>query len=164
MLCAAASKIGTLVAAIMLVATIASANEYLPDLTLTDLEDRPIALNELRGRVVLLDLCASWCLVCRQSLPFYAELQRQHADDVSVIAVTIDDDADDARAFARTIPAPIRVAHDADAEQAATLGLQAMPTLVIADRTGRVRLRHQSFRPEDRATIEKLVAELVREK
>src|SRR5262249_24936246 len=123
----------------------------------------PIRLDDLRGRVVLLDLCASWCIVCRQSLPFYAELHRRHADAVTVVALSIDADENDARAFARARPPEIRLAHDASGDARTALGMKAMPSLLIVDRAGRIRQRHESFRPEDRALIEKLVDELVSE-
>ncbi len=156
-------KTGVVAFMIVLLTTIALASERLPDLTLTDVDHRPIHLDDLRGRIVLLDLCASWCIVCRQSLPFYAELQRRHRDAVTVVALSIDADEDDARAFARTLPPEIRLAHDASGDAKAALGMGAMPSLLIVDREGRIRHRHESFRPEDRAVIEKLVDELISE-
>jgi len=145
----------------ILLASAARASESLPDLTLTDVDHNTFRLHDLRGRVVLVDLVASWCIVCRQALPFYAELQRKYGDAVAVVAVSVERDADDARTWAHTLPPEIRMAYDADGKAAAALGMRAMPTLLIVDRDGRIRRRHESFTPDDRPAIESLVRELV---
>ena len=119
-------------------------------------------LRELRGRVVLLDFFASWCEPCRQSLPFYAELQRRYDSCLTVVAVSLDEREEDLRRFVDEMRLDVRVLHDPSGRSAERLNVRAMPTLFLIDRHGLVRARHESFRPADRETIERKVRELCR--
>jgi thiol-disulfide isomerase/thioredoxin len=57
----------------------------LPALELLDWRGRPLALSELRGRVVLLSLWASWCGPCRREAPRLTQLQRALGDQGLVV-------------------------------------------------------------------------------
>jgi cytochrome c biogenesis protein CcmG, thiol:disulfide interchange protein DsbE len=63
-----------------------------PDFTITD-SQRTVALNQFRGKPVLLNFWASWCGPCVEETPSLVELQRQLGDKVTIIAVS--EDADD---------------------------------------------------------------------
>ena len=58
--------------------------------TLRDLSGRQIQLDDLRGRVVLIDVWATWCAPCLADLPLLRLLQREHADTLTVIGVSLD--------------------------------------------------------------------------
>ena len=117
----------------------------------------------LRGRVVLLDFFASWCEPCRQSLPFYAELQRRYDSRLTVVAVSLDEREEDLRRFVDEMRLDVRILHDPSGRSAERLNVRAMPTLFLIDRHGLVRARHESFRPADREAIERKVRELCRD-
>ncbi|MEO6028658.1 MAG: TlpA disulfide reductase family protein, partial [Candidatus Binatia bacterium] len=62
-----------------------------PSFSLPDANARPIALAGLRGKVVVLDFTASWCVACRTALPALAALGTRYADrGVEVVTVVID--------------------------------------------------------------------------
>jgi len=70
---------------------VADRAERLPDLTFTDGAGAPKALSDWRGRTVLLNLWATWCVPCRQEMPALAALQeRMGGSDFQVVAVNID--------------------------------------------------------------------------
>src|ERR1700677_1064385 len=54
---------------------------------------RTVDLSKLRGHVVLLNLWASWCAPCVEELPSLLLLQH-NMPDITVVAISIDDDAD----------------------------------------------------------------------
>ena len=63
-----------------------------PDFTLKDLSGNSVSLHQYRGKVVLLDFWATWCLPCRHSIPELVELQDKYRDKgLVVIGISVDD-------------------------------------------------------------------------
>lgn len=62
-----------------------------PDFTMNDLEDKPVKLSLLRGKVVMIDFWASWCAPCRQENPNVVKLYNQyHEKGFEIIGVSLD--------------------------------------------------------------------------
>lgn len=55
-------------------------NTDAPDFSLRDLEDKPVSLTDLKGKIVVLDFWATWCLPCKASFPAMKKLMIQHPD------------------------------------------------------------------------------------
>jgi thiol-disulfide isomerase/thioredoxin len=71
--------------------TMATAPLQLPDLTFEDAQGKPKKLSDWRGRTVLLNLWATWCVPCRKEMPALETLQaRLGGPDFEVVAVNID--------------------------------------------------------------------------
>jgi len=71
--------------------TMASAPLRLPDLAFDDAEGKPRKLSDWRGKTVLLNLWATWCVPCRKEMPALDELQgKLGGKDFEVVAVNID--------------------------------------------------------------------------
>jgi thiol-disulfide isomerase/thioredoxin len=71
--------------------TMATAPLRLPDLAFEDAEGKPRKLSEWRGRTVLLNLWATWCVPCRKEMPALDGLQTKlGGPDFEVVAVNID--------------------------------------------------------------------------
>src|SRR4030081_775935 len=71
--------------------TMATAPLRLPDLTFEDADGKPRKLSEWRGRTVLVNLWATWCVPCRQEMPALEALQaRLGGPDFEVVAINID--------------------------------------------------------------------------
>ena len=64
-----------------------------PSFTLPDTAGNLIALSSFKGKIVYLDIWASWCGPCRSEIPFSHKLQEEMAgNDVVFLFVSIDDD------------------------------------------------------------------------
>jgi thiol-disulfide isomerase/thioredoxin len=62
-----------------------------PNFTARDLEGRTVRLSDLRGKVVFLNLWATWCAPCREEMPSMEVLQRDlGGEDFVVLAVSED--------------------------------------------------------------------------
>jgi thiol-disulfide isomerase/thioredoxin len=71
--------------------TMASAPLRLPDLAFEDAEGKPKKLSDWRGRIVLVNLWATWCVPCRKEMPALENLQtRLGGPNFEVVAVNID--------------------------------------------------------------------------
>ena len=71
--------------------TMATAPLLLPDLAFEDADGKPRKLSEWRGRTVLLNLWATWCVPCRKEMPALDALQKKlGGPDFEVVAVNID--------------------------------------------------------------------------
>jgi len=69
----------------------ATAPLRLPDLTFEDANGKPKKLSDWRGKTVLLNLWATWCVPCRKEMPALDELQSKlGGKDFEVVAVNID--------------------------------------------------------------------------
>lgn len=63
-----------------------------PDFTANDINDKPFTLSSLRGKVVILDFWASWCVPCRKSNPHMRELyDKYHSRGLHLVYVSDDD-------------------------------------------------------------------------
>jgi thiol-disulfide isomerase/thioredoxin len=71
--------------------TLSETPRRVPDLSFRDSEGKPVRLADFRGRSVLLNLWATWCVPCRKEMPALDRLQgRMNAKDFAVVAVNID--------------------------------------------------------------------------
>jgi thiol-disulfide isomerase/thioredoxin len=121
-----------------------------------------------RGNVVLLDVWATWCEPCRETLPYYDRLARELGPrGLKVYAMSIDEDARAVAAFVKETGLTLPVLLDANATVAErTLRVQAMPTSFLLDRSGAVRQVHEGVEEtalalytRTRAEVERLLAE-----
>lgn len=64
-----------------------------PNFTVTTDEGNTVQLSELRGKVVMLQFTASWCVVCRREMPFIeSDIWQRHKDDSNFVLMGIDRD------------------------------------------------------------------------
>lgn len=117
-----------------------------PDITLTAISGKTIRIADLKGRVVLLDFWASWCIPCRRSFPEVDGLNKELAPKgLAVIAVNVDEQEKNAYAFLEKYPHTMTIAFDPKGAVAQAFDLQAMPSSMILDRAGRIRFTHEGY-------------------
>lgn len=100
-----------------------------------------VALDSLRGRVVMLDFWASWCPPCRESIPILSRLAARHAA-AGLVTLGVNVEGERPPSFVarahRTLRAGFPSLHDLGAMQSG-YGVRSLPTLVLVDRRGLVR-------------------------
>src|SRR6266699_4237845 len=110
-----------------------------PDVQFTKLDGSSLHLKDLRGRVVLLNFWATWCVPCRNEIPSLSAMQKDlEARGLSVIGVSYDDTADLVQRFQKDIPQSYQIVLGGR-EVGAQLPASPLPTTYIIDREGRIR-------------------------
>ena len=109
-----------------------------PLFSLVDVDGNPVSLQSLRGRVVVLDLFATWCGPCRTQIGELKQVHdRYNATDVVILSIDVDKGETQAevRAFRSEYGAQWGFCTDTDSV-GAKYGADYIPTLAIIDRDG----------------------------
>ncbi|MGH1455900.1 MAG: TlpA family protein disulfide reductase [Alphaproteobacteria bacterium] len=85
-----------------------------PDVTLTDINGNTVALYDLKGKPVLLNIWATWCTPCIVEMPQLLELSQRHKNDMVFIALSTDRDVATITKFFDRLPNDVRSFVNAD--------------------------------------------------
>jgi cytochrome c biogenesis protein CcmG/thiol:disulfide interchange protein DsbE len=120
---------------------------------------KPLKLSALRGKVVLLDFWASWCVPCQEELPLLDDMAgRLSSKGIEFIGVSIDEEKGDAERFLeRKKSWALKLGHDPEQIGAKLFNPPKMPTSYVIDRDGVVRHMNAGFERDD---VEKVEAQL----
>lgn len=131
-----------------------------PDVELQTLGGGSFHLSELKGRVVLVNFWATWCVPCRAEIPDLSALQRElGAGGLSVVGVSWDDSTEGVREFQGEISQDYLVVLGGQDVQAKFGGIPSLPTTLVVDREGRIRRKIIGAR--DRAGLEAAIKPLL---
>jgi len=110
-----------------------------PDFTLQD-SDRKVTLSDYHGQVVVLNIWASWCPPCVEETPALIAMQQKLKDKgVTIVAVSIDEDADAYHRFIKDHGVNFLTVRDPDRKTANLYGTFGWPETYIIDRKGVIR-------------------------
>lgn len=112
----------------------------LPELTFRDERGLPIRLSGFRGKVVVLNVWATWCAPCREEMPTLDRLQAKlGGPDFEVVALSVDHTGPDVvRKFFRQIGIKnLRLYIDTTPETMDKLNVPGLPVTLLIDRNGR---------------------------
>jgi thiol-disulfide isomerase/thioredoxin len=132
-----------------------------PDVQFTKLDGSAFRLNDLKGRVVLLNFWATWCVPCRNEIPSLSAMQKDlDSRGLSIIGVSYDDTADLVQEFQKDIPQTYQIVLGGR-EVGSQLPASPLPTTYIIDRQGRIRekLIGERSRSDFEAVIKPLLDE-----
>lgn len=114
--------------------------EPLPEITFANAEGQPLTLASFAGRVVLLNLWATWCAPCRKEMPDLDTLQRElGSNDFEVVALSVDRaGAAASQKFLEQIKVrALKLYVDASARAGGPLKAVGLPVTLLIDRQGR---------------------------
>lgn len=137
-----------------------SGHRSLPDLAFVDATGHTRHLSDLRGRIVLLNLWATWCPPCRKELPTLDHLQAiLGGPGFEVVALSIDRGglAAVTSYFDQFDVQALRVYVDSSARALSQVGGMALPTTLLIGRDGRELARHVGPADWDRPDVVRLL-------
>ena len=109
-----------------------------PDFTFPDLDGRKVSLSDFRGKVVLVNIWATWCPPCRDEMPSMQKLyERFKGEHFEILAVSIDADGREAVApFMQQMNLTFPVLLDPKEKIRSLYGITGVPESFIVDRDG----------------------------
>ena len=111
--------------------------------SLTDLDGKPIDSNQLKGKVVLVDFWATWCVPCASEIPQFVEWQNAYgAQGLQIVGLSMDDTASPVRAYVQQKKISYPVAMADEKTIAAFGGVLGLPANILLDRQGKVIVKH----------------------
>ncbi len=135
----------------------------LPDLDLVTLAGDYLTTDDLRGRVVLIDIWGTWCAPCRAAVP---ELRRLHARmkkaPFALISISNDSDEPTLRQFIAQNGMEWPQVWDKDHQILRKLDIHRFPTYLLVDHEGEVVYSASGWGPSVEREIEARIARAVR--
>lgn len=102
--------------------------------------ERRVSRDDLRGRVYLLNVWASWCVACRQEHPLLNELSRNKT--IPIIGLNYKDKREDALGWLGSLGDPYELSlADPDGRLGIDLGVYGVPETFVIDKEGIIRYK-----------------------
>jgi len=114
-----------------------------PDFSLPELNGQSLQLSNYRGKVVLLDVWATWCTPCREETPHLVELQDKYrGQGLQIIGVSMDDSPEPVRDFYQRFHMnyPVGMGNAMIGELYG--GVLGLPIAFLIGRDGRIEAKH----------------------
>ena len=112
--------------------------------------DAPLALDDLRGRVVLVNFWATWCAPCEEEMPAMERLYRAHHDaGFELLAISVGESPEEVRAFRDRLGLSFPILLDGDKAVAQAYQTYRYPESYLLDRDGIVVERYVGPRQWD---------------
>ena len=110
-----------------------------PDFTLPALDGRSIALQDFRGRVVVLNFWATWCPPCVEEMPSLKSFSEEmDPGGVTVLGVSVDYDAEALAKFVARTQLAFPIARDVGQRVSSRYGTFKYPETYIIDKNGKI--------------------------
>jgi cytochrome c-type biogenesis protein len=135
-----------------------------PEVEFQTLDEQPFHLSSLRGRVVLLNFWATWCIPCRAEIPEFNAMQKDfQARGFTMVGASVSpvDTADAIRSFQKDVKQEYTVIRGAEEIGAKFGNGPGLPVTYVLDRDGRIRQKFigQTSRENFEAAIKPLLDE-----
>jgi thiol-disulfide isomerase/thioredoxin len=137
-----------------------------PNLPFDDGSGKPLELSKFRGKVVVVNLWATWCGPCVTEMPTLANLQKRYeGTDLVVVPISVDrkTSIDDVKSFIGVHP-PLPIYNDPNFAIPMKLKVMGLPTTIIYDREGREVARVKGEAKWDSPEAIALIDHLLKEK
>ena len=135
-----------------------------PQFTLESRGGPKISLAQYKGQVVMLNFWASWCGPCRQEMPLLENIYKKYNKmGFTLIGVNVEPDSKAAEGFLQQTPVSFPVIYDKDSTVSKAYDVAGMPSTVIIDRKGNIRVLHRGYKPGDENEYLDSIRNLVRE-
>ena len=123
-----------------------------PGFQLSGRGGKAIDLAQFKGQVVMINFWGTYCGPCRTEMPLLEDIYKKYKPmGFTLLAVNVQPDSKAAEAWLAKLSKPITfpVAFDVDSKVSSLYKVDSMPSTVIVDRQGNVRMRHRGYKAGD---------------
>jgi peroxiredoxin len=154
--------VGTLVASLAWAAQTLSGPA--PSFSLPSRDGATVSLADQKGKVVMVNFWATWCVPCRQEMPHLQALYERYENlGFELLAVNVEDNPEGARKWLAETPVTFPVLFDAKNTVSKLYKVTAMPSTVLIGRDGNMRFIHHGYKPGYEGEYQTQVRALLRE-
>lgn len=121
------------------------AGKVATDFKLLDLGGREVSLSSMRGKVVFLNLWATWCEPCRREMPSIETLYEKFGKDKSFVILAVSEDSDGSKAVAAYVKQSgykFEILLDPRNDVGEAYNVSGIPETFVIDRDGRIVAHH----------------------
>ncbi|UZR94314.1 TlpA family protein disulfide reductase [Chondrinema litorale] len=135
-------------------------NNIAPNFDLYSLDGEKVSLEDLKGKVVVLDFWATWCAPCVMAFPYYKEVVEKYRDDENVVFYFINLDKDkekeDISSFMESRKVDFNVLLDKENDSSKDFAVSGLPTKMIIDKNGYINFGESGFKSDKEEFIQEL--------
>lgn len=142
-------------------------NEFpLQDLTIEKLSTATTNIGDLvkNKKIILVDFWASWCEPCKMSFPFYNDLFKKYKNEIQIIGISLDEEAQDAENFIKKSQPLFPTFIDAKNKSIKILKIPAIPYLFILNSKLEILDKVRGFDKSEKNKINELLKSQIEQK
>jgi peroxiredoxin len=141
-----------------------SAGGPAPAFTLAARNGAEVSLAQYKGQVVMINFWASWCGPCRQEMPLLESIYHKYGKmGFTLLGVNVEPDSQAANEWLKQTPVSFPILYDKDSKVSKLYDVAGMPSTVIIDRSGKLRMLHRGYKPGDENEYLDSIRTLIRE-
>jgi thiol-disulfide isomerase/thioredoxin len=113
-----------------------------PDFTLTDLDGKTVTLSSLKGKRVLINFWATWCVPCFNEMPYFQAVYKNNAyKDLAFLSIDVGESSSRTSGYMEKNAFSFKqVLVDSKSDVALKYGIQFLPTTIMIDADGIIKL------------------------
>jgi peroxiredoxin len=135
-----------------------------PAFTLGSRSGQDVSLAQYKGQVVMINFWASWCGPCRQEMPLLESIYKKYNKmGFTMLGVNVEPDSNAANEWLKATPVSFPILYDRDSKVSKLYDVAGMPSTVIIDRSGKLRVLHRGYKPGDENEYLDSIRSLIRE-
>jgi peroxiredoxin len=123
-----------------------------------------VSLAQYKGQVVMINFWASWCGPCREEMPLLESIYKKYNRlGFTMLGVNVEPDSKAANDWLKQTPVSFPILYDTDSKVSKLYEVAGMPSTVIIDRNGTLRVLHRGYKPGDENEYMDSIRALIRE-
>jgi cytochrome c biogenesis protein CcmG, thiol:disulfide interchange protein DsbE len=113
-----------------------------PPFELEDMQGNLVRLEDLKGKIVVLNFWATWCGPCVQEMPIFQKYQDMYPDDLVVLGIDMQEDPRRVTDFLKNIDVRYTIVIDGPGDVGRAYNVLGLPTTFFIDQDGVARIHH----------------------